>query len=725
MTQSTNSSQNFPLTPPPSDDMEGKLPTLGGLWAKVWSHPRVVLLCVLLGLVAGIYMAKTPRRYTSTATLRLQPSNGSALALSASQVLNGGSANDEKINSELTIMEGRTILLKVAGDLHLADNPDFWGKKTFRHVSLDEPKGRDLIAVRMQQILLYVRQPRSDIVTISCTTSSPTLSAEIANTVTNEYIARIFQVRYGSTERVSTWLSTQLNSLRDQVESDQEKLVGLQDKLGVIGLDQKDSTYLLADSLQAITKASSEATINRIVAEAKLRVLSDSDPNLIEGEQPPLQGAQAQQPGLLQTLRASQAQAAANYASLSARFGSNYPDVQQAKAQLDEVNRAVKTEQDRILNQAKASYNAAASNEQMTSSALNQLQSKAFASHDNMVQYVVLERKYEADRVLYESLMQRLRVAGINAGLESAQVDVVDPADISSTAKRPLPYQWFLFCVLAGLIFGVILAIFVDMQDSRVRNPAEAERILNLPLLATLHQFQGSIKPGSFDELISGAYAEGQQLLRSSVLMSKADSPPNSVLVTSALPGEGKSTVSRGLAAMLAMHNSRVLLIDADLHRPAQAIALGLKPMRGLSDVLTSAIRPSEVIVPIPSVPGLFLLPAGRVPPQPATLLSSGKMQDVVEQMKAEFDFVVIDSPPVLRVSDSVLLVTLVEAVVVVARENMADTNSIKHMITLLRRGRGNVIGFVVNGATARGSGYGANYEQYGNYGSAEPGSKA
>jgi capsular exopolysaccharide synthesis family protein len=703
----------------PSDTIEGQLPGIKELWAAVLSHLFLVGTIILLGTLVGLYASSAPRRYTSEATLRIQPSNGSALELSSSQGLGGSNPTDEKINSELAIMQGRTILLKVAEDLKLPDNPSFWGTKTAPHLNMSDPSARDMVMGEMHGILLFTREPKTDIVHIACTTTSPLLSAQIANSITNAYIARIFQVRYGSTERVSTWLVGQLNDLRDQVEHDQEQLVDLQSQLGVLGLDEKNNAYLLADSLEGITKASSDATIQRIVAEAKLRVLSDSDPNLIENEQQPLQGG-TQSVGLLQNLRASQAEAAAAYANLTAKFGSSYPDVKQAKARLEELNKAVKVEQDRILNQAKSSYSAAASNEKMTADELKALKTKAFTSHDNMVRYVVLQRQYEADRVLYESLMQRLRVAGINAGLESAQVDIVDLADISSIARRPLPYQRFEICFVASIFLGIILAIVVDFLDTRVRRPEDAERQLHIPLLSVLQRFSSEVKKASFDEVQSGAYSEGQQLLRSSILMSTPDRPPNSILVTSALPSEGKSTVSRGLAAMLAMHNSRVLLIDADLHRPAQSIALKLQPLRGLSDILTSSIDPAEVILPIAEVPGLFLLPSGRCPPQPATLLSSDKMRQTITQLKAEYDFIVIDSPPVLRVSDTVLCGPLVEAVVLIVRENLADIHAVRQTINLLRRGGGNVIGFAMNATTGRGSGYDSYYRQYGYYGTNE-----
>ena len=697
---------------------EDQLPGVRELWRAVYTRWPLVLFILILGGLAGLYLASSLRRYSSTATLRIEPANANALEIS-SQVLNAESSKDEDLNSEVLIMQARSIQLKVAQDLHLADNPDFWDAKKAPHLDAEEPSARDKVMEQMRKVVAVARVPKTNIIEVTCTTSSPLLSAKIANSITNEYITRMFQLRFGSTDRVSQWLGGELTELKNQVERDQEQLVDLKGKLGVLNLDEKSNAYLLADSLQEITRASGDATIQRIIAEAKLRVLTDSDPNLIEGEQPLLQGNAStnNSNGLLQNLRNAETQAAANYASLTARLGPDYPDVKEAKAKLDKLTEQVNLEQARIVNQAKISYSAAASNEKMTSDVLNNVKNKAFASRNDMVHYVVLERQYEADRALYESLTERLRVAGINAGLESAKVDIIDLATVPSIARKPLPWQWFLLSIAASLFGAVLLAIVMDRFDDRLGRPEDAEKLLKLPLLAVLQRFPDKFDRDNFEELKRGAYAEGLQLLRSGFLMSRPDRPPTSVLVTSAVPAEGKSTVSRDLAAMLAMHHSRVLLIDADLHKPAQSTALRLGRVRGLSDLLSSPLDPSEVIVPLPSVEGLFLLPAGRTPPQPATLLSSEKMQELVQRFTAEYDFVVIDSPPVLRVSDSILCAPLADVVLLIVRENEPSVKEVRQTINLLRRGQGNVIGFAMNAVTSRGSGYDSYYQDYGNYG--------
>ena len=725
MTEPVPSSDREPSFHLEEDSFEDQLPGVRDLIRSVLSRLPLFFGIVAVGLAIGLFLASAPRRYSSMATLRIEPSNASALEISPSQLLGGQSGSDEKINSEVDIMQSRTIYLKVAEELHLPTNPDFWGgRKVPAAVAADpnmkEPRTRDLVLTQLYKIVSVVRPLKTDIVHIVCTTPSPLLSAKIANSITNEYIARVFQVRYGSTERVSGWLVSQLTDLKNKVEQDQEQLVVLQGKLGVLGFDQKNSAYLLADSLEGVTKASSEATIGRIVAETKLRVLQGSDPNLIEGEQPLLQQPSPNSSGLLQTLRDSRAEAAASYANLSAKYGPAYPEVKQAKARVDELNSEVKQEEKRIVNQAKTSYDAAAANEKETSSVLNSLKNQAFSSRSDMVRYVILQRQYESDRLLYESLTERLRVAGINAGLESAQVDIIDLADVSSIAHKPLPWELFVLAFLASIPVGALAAILADQLNRRLGRPEDAEKLLGIPLLSALQRFTFGGQRGKFEELQSGPYAEGMQLLRGSVLMSRPGRAPRTLLITSAIPGEGKSTASRGIAAMLAMHDARVLLIDADLHRPVQAYQLDVTAPRGLSEVLSSDADPMEAIVPVPAVKGLFLLPAGRCPPQPANLLGSLKMAQVVDQVKKEFDFVVIDSPPVLRVSDTILLTPLVESIVLIVRQNLAEVKEVRQAIRMIKRGRGNIAGFAMNATTNIGSGYDSYYQNYGNYGAAE-----
>jgi capsular exopolysaccharide synthesis family protein len=646
----------------------------------------------------------------------VQPGGNSTISVSPLQSFSGD--NDTKVNSELELLGSRYLRLKIIRDMTLMSNPDFWGGKPPKG-DLSEPRMRDMAIARMAKILVVTHNPRSEIIRISCTTRSPQLSARIVNTLVNEYIGYTFQLRYGSTDRVSKWLVSQLDDLKNQVESDQVQLVNLQNKLGVLGLDQKGGSYLLADSLSGLTKAEGEATVNRITAEARYRYLQDSDPNLIENEQQLLGSGQGAQNSLLQTLRSSQSQAQADYSQLTARYGANYPDVKVSKARLDALTREIKLEEQRILNQAKVSYSAALTDEQMTSKALDIRKADAFRSRDDMVRYLILQREYESHRTLYESLIQHLRVAGINAGLESAQVDVIDIADIPSIARRPLPYQLAILAFLALMIIGAIVALVVDYFDDVLNSVEDVEKFTGLSPLAILATFVKTPGEPLFSELslAHSAYAEGMQLLRGSLLLSSSTTP-RAILITSGIPREGKSTVARNLAAMFAKYGTRTLLIDGDIRKPTVYSALNLLKSPGLTDVLTSDnITIEQVCNTLPETPNLFIVTSGRSVVQPATLLGSARMGAFMEQAKAKFDLVILDMPPVLSVSEPVLCSSMVDFTVLVVRQHMISGRQEKAAVDLLVRGGANVAGFVLNGTSERWGRYGDYYSNYGQYG--------
>ncbi len=293
-------------------------------------------------------------------------------------------------------------------------------------------------------------------------------------------------MRLSSTKRTSKWLVGQLDDLKTQISQDQSALVALQGKLGVIGLDPKTSEFLATQSLDSFTKAASTATVDRIVAEAKYRFLQESDPNLIEGEVSVLpQGNSAGgSNGLLENLRNSRAVAAASYANLSARFGAKYPEVKQAKAQLDELDHEVQVEQSRIKNQARLAYQAASSNERKTNAEVRQRKHQVFESHGSMVHYLTLLEDYGAHRTLYEGLIQRLREAGITSGLEAGEIDIVDLADVPALPVPPGPLSLLVSSVFAGLVLGGLGALATEALDPRITTLEQAERVTALPVLA-------------------------------------------------------------------------------------------------------------------------------------------------------------------------------------------------------------------------------------------------
>lgn len=665
---------------------------------------RIILAVLLLSIAAGVALMLRSRKYTAQGAIRVQPGAASMYRTSPLSALTEDP--DDKIESETAILQSRTLYLEVAKQLNLVNDPAFWGKSSLKPQSLDDPKVRENLIRQMRRAIRVAHNPKDEIIDISCTTISPALSAKVVDTLINDYITHLFQMRYGSTKRVSEWLIGQLDDLRQQIERDQTEIIELQKKLGVIGLNEQTAEYLQTQSLNSMTKAASEATIERILAEAKLRYLEDSDPNLMEGEINPLnQGSSiSAQNSLLQNLRNAQAQAASNYARLLAQFGPNYPDVKQQKAQLEEINNEVKTEQQRILNQAKLSYNTASANEKMDTDVLGQKTNEAFKSGGDMVRYVLLLHDYQSHRSLYEELVQRLREAGITSGLEAGEIDIVDLADLPVIPNPPGPLLLLTGTLFLGLIGGSFLALTIDSLDSRVKTAEQAQRVARLPLLAILPHAERRKQKGEVPTALlpmfvapGSHYAEAIQTLRTSILLAIPGLPAKVLLVTSATSGEGKSTTARSLAIVSARHRARTLLIDCDLRKGTQAVAFGINNVKGVSSVLTQQTSLDNAVEKVSGFDNLFVLAAGPHPPDPAVLIGSKQMSDLIDECRDRFDFIVIDSAPILGLSDTINLGQLADVTILVIREGLSNRKAIRDAVTRMNRTKCPLVGFALN----------------------------
>ncbi len=710
-----------------ADRLNNEEVTIASLWHVLLRRQFVCLAVIAVSLIAGILLASRPARYTADGTLQVRPGSANKYKVQVSEIMGGGDS-DDRIDSEITILQSRTLHTKVAEQLHLASNKEFAGDLASPNASIQDPHVQAEVMARMRKAISIERTPKTQILTIRCTSTSPLLASEIVNTLVNLYIEHIFETGYGSTQRAAKFLTRQLDDLKDQVLQDQKQLVDLQSKLGVVGFD--DNHNLITSQLEDLARASGTANVQRIIAEAKYRILQDERPDLIDGGASSLSAnGSSSTSSLIQTLRATRAELATQYASVSEQFGPNYPQTRRLKAQLAEAEHQTADEEKRILEQAKVSYEAAQRNQSLTSAALAASQKAAFQKRNDMVNYQILLHDYQSNRTLYEGLLQRLREAGVVSGLESGEVELVDLATLPVTPVGPGRMQLILIALAIGCCVAIVFALISEALDTSVHNVDELERYVGLPVLSVLPSFDSLAKrnarkalPGagleqtSFYEVVrspQSPFSEGIRLLRSSVLLARAGHRPKQLLFTSALPGEGKSTVCGNEACLLAQNEGRVLLIDSDLRRPSQHRKFGLSNAAGLSTVLTGRSSLEEAVQCYPFVPGLSILTSGPLPPSPGELLASSSMSALLEEASSKFDFVLLDAPPSLTISDASILADQVDVVVLVVRDGMANKKALLRTVKMLLRVGANVPGFVFNGVNHRSSEY---YEYNGQY---------
>lgn len=674
----------------------------------------VLLVAAVLGVAYGFYQAVT-QPVLFTASGRLQVGSGATAAYRAP-----GTDSQQNLTNEILILHSESLMLTVAQQLDLANNPGFYGVKgPIPHSDLATPGVRQAVVGKLLASVTTAVIPGTSVLVISCTSPNPRVSADVVNHVMDAYIHRSYQVRFDSTQRVSAWLSGQLSDLKAQVEQSQEQLIDMQRKLGVLGLSfdpTRAPTTESAAKVDALSSAVSSSRIARILAESRYRTVQDADPNNLEG----MLDATGYD-GELNRIRGDIATSRASLAQEALILGKNNPKYQSDEAHLRELETAEDTEQKRLVGQSKNAYLAAQANEQQTTSALDEAKNQAYQFRDAAVEYTLRQREYETNRSLYDGLLSRLRAAGVQAGLESLEIDIVDRADLPAAPTLKPRSSMMLQSGVFGLIGGIVLAFLLESLDTGIRSVAEIESITQLPSLAVIPKTRRlssegvtlSVAQSNIGVLATSKsqFSEAFRSLRTSLLLSTTGHPPKIIVITSATPSEGKTTVATNLACILAQRETRVLLIDSDLRRPNVHHRFGLNGRVGLSTVLTGSVSFDEAIRQVPEVPNLDILCCGPVPPFPTEMLSSETMHDLLVHAAERYTHIVIDSPPILSVTDGIILSRQADALALVVRHGKSSKHIVRRARDLLARAGAPISGVVLNAVDVNAP------EYYGYYG--------
>ena len=565
----------------------------------------LLIACIAAGVGFGFFKSVTqPRVYEAFSDIEVRTGSSDEFRLTTPTLL--GDDPQRKMLTEEAIIESDTILTNVARDLNLANIPEFSGRDAGKHQSIDDPQIRQNVLQALQLGLKVAQVPKTDLIRISFTGPNPNLAAEIVNKVVADYQQNSYESRYASSKKISDWLSGQLDDLKQQVLTSEEKMMDLQKNLGTLGFDSTHNQ--IAQSLDDLSKAAGEAKLARIVAESRYRLMSGLDPNSIEGTLDTVPGG-SQAISVLSTLRTNLAAAKADYADMTAPggLGPNHPKTLATKAKIEELTAETAKEENRLLVQARSALDLAKANEAQTNAALEQQKNEAYTLRDDLVEYTIRQREFESERTLYEGLLQKLRTAGIEAGLESLEIDIIDPAVVPLSPQLK-SQSTIVFTYLAiSLVVGLGLAFLLEALDTGLRSIAEIESITELPSLAIVPRSKRA-GPEQLATMTTvernvnvltqpkSQFTEAFRSLRTALLLSSTTGrEPKYILCTSATPSEGKTTVAGNLAVILAQRGTKVLLIDGDLRRPNIHHRFGLNGRLGLSTVLSGQDHPPGI----------------------------------------------------------------------------------------------------------------------------------
>ncbi len=429
-------------------------------------------------------------------------------------------------------------------------------------------------------------------------------------------------------------------------------------------------------------------------------------------------------------------------AELSTQLGPAYPKVAQLNSQIKEIDRELQVEVNKAVDHLRGEYQAALQRETMLRESFEKQKQEANKLNESSIEYSLLKRDVDSNRTLYEGLLEKLKEAGVTAGLRSNNFRIINAARVPTSPSEPNIPRNLAFALVLGIISGVGLAFLLENMDNTVRTPEQAQAISGLPSLGMipLGSKSGNRGPSGARLTLTSSkeavemvtqvrpqsqMAESYRALRTSLLLSNLGAPPKVVMVTSARPQEGKTTTSINTAIVLAQKGVRVLLIDADLRRPSVHKTLGMGPRSGLSNVLTGTATLQQTVTTSPVLPNLFILPAGSPPPNPAELLASSHMRDLLVELREQYDHIVIDTPPTLSVTDAVVLSPRADATILVIRSGQTTKQALRRSRDILMQVNAHVAGVLLNAVDLTSPDYYYYYEyqgKYGHYYQEEPG---
>lgn len=749
------------------------------------------VICFLVGVIVCVFM--TPK-FEGKGIVEIQKTSADMLGLQNMMAGASDGPNDAlnanlDLQTEAEILQSDALALKVIKDLHLDETRDFQPKWTplswigylFPSSSASEPDvigatledspQRRTRALKVFAAHLKVKPvPGTRLIQISYFHSDRRVAPAVVDDLVRALKDYGFQTRYAATRESSEWLNGQLADLKQQSQDLQAKVAKLQKDSGVysLGTDSqgRDQVYSSTlDRLQQATTALMAATSNRIMKGAVYQTAKNGDPELISAlAGGTLMGASAGVQNsftLLQTLRSQQASLQAQLAQDSSKFGADYPKLADERSALQSVTKDISEEVDRIGKRAENDYRAAHETEEHLKAVYVESKAEAERLNDKAIEYGIAKQEADDSRGLYEDLYKRLKEAGVIAGFRSSNIAVVEPGRVPAKPAKPNPPIYLGISLFAGLFMGVCVALFSDSVDTKIQSIEGMEQLLESSLFAILPEFRKSHRKwlptramwSSSNQSVnildapSAPYVEALRGLRTKLLHSHNGLPPKVILVTSSVSGEGKSTVSANLAALLARSRKRVLLVEADMRNPAlsingtnslideeqldklfaippnacdqavsQVARTGRSDESQLNEFLTDFSTELSVMltdaegklqsIPVKNVHGVDVVQAGPTPHFPAELLDSDRMRGLLDEWKRQFDYIVLDSPPLLAVTDAVVLSHMADITILIARPGFTSSKGLKRAVELIQVSTETRVGVVLNAVDRKSASY-------------------
>jgi succinoglycan biosynthesis transport protein ExoP len=675
---------------PEAEVAPASVPLSHYLWVLRRSWWKITLFVVCVVAATLVISTRLVPVYESTATIdidRQMPSG--IIGQESTRTLSNDS--DQFLATQVKLIQSDSVLRPVARQFNLqnaeTDESDTTAAKS---AAADE-------APVLLKSLRVTRPPNTYLLLISYRSAEPKLAADVANGIARSYLEHTYNIRFKSSASLSAFMEKQLEELKAKMERSSGALAQFERELNVINPEEK--TSILSARLLQLNTEYTNAQADRVRKEAAHRSVEDGS---LEAAQVSTQGE------ALKRLSERLDEAQQKFADVRSHFGPNHPEYRKASLQVAELQRQLENGKENIGHRVEVEYREALNRESMLRKTVTEAKAEFDRLNARSFEYQTLKREAEADKTLYEELVRKIKEATINSGFQNSAIRI---ADLARPAMRPVfPNIKLngLLALLFSVLLAVTMAITADVLNNAVRDPEQVTRTLSTEVIGSLPAVKewhgGMLTSGDTSTALvpheSGSglstFQEAIRTLRNSIMLTDFDRRIRSLMVTSSGPSEGKSTTAAHLALAHAQQGRRTLLIDGDMRRPSIHRRFDIQSTPGLSTVLTSETAWRSVLIQPPGTSNLDVLPAGP-PMRRAADLVGAELTELLESASAEYDLVILDSPPLLGFPEPLQMAASVDGVLMVALAGRTNRKALGSAINTLNRLRANVVGVVLN----------------------------
>jgi capsular exopolysaccharide synthesis family protein len=554
----------------------------------------------------------------------------------------------------------------------------------------------------------------SRLVDVIFRSADATLSSRVANAIAKQYIEQNLEFKFLATKEATDFLNARTADQREALERSEQALQQYREKTGAVALEDRQNIVVqrLADLNAAVTRARTEriekeSIYNQIRAIQSDRAAVDTFPVILNNT-------------FIQQLKGQLNELQRQKGQLSEKLGARHPDMLKIDSAIETTETRVNAEVQKVIQALRNDYQAALSNERALQASLDQQRAEAQELNRAAIQYGVLQRDATSNQTMFAGLLERSRETGISGELKTSNIRIVDQAETPRRPASPNKVTNLSLAFFGGAFLGIGLAFFFEYLDNRIKLPEEIKDHLGLPFLGMVPLFSigETVGPPLLGNGMPHEFSEAFRGIRTNVLFSSAEEGSRSIGITSTGPGEGKSVVSANLAMSLALAGQRVLLVDADMRRPKAHEFFNASLEPGLSNVMVGGAKASDAVRRT-LTPNMWFLPAGKNPPNPAELLGSKRFKDFMRSLSEHFEWVIIDSPPIMAVTDANVIAHGATGVIFVVGAEMTSRDAAKAALEQLDSVKAKHVGCILNRVDVRrnayyyGRHYKREYKQY------------